>query len=427
MLPEDKNIHRLTDHLFRRISGKMVAVLTGVFGAGNLEVAEDVVQQSFIEAINNWKLKGIPDDPSAWLFRVAKNKAIDVIRRNKHTVYFDFSQNEKRLLTSEYTLSGAMDQHFSEAWIKDDMLRMMYACCHPDISAENQITLILKTLCGFSSSEISRAFLTSEDTISKRLYRTREVFRTQKIKLEIPSVDALKSRTDAVLKAIYLLFNEGYSSTHSEGIIRKDLVEEAIVLCRLLVENKHTQLPEPMALMALMKFHQARMSSRISELGELILLSDQDRSQWDQVLIAEGNAWMNSAAFGDQVSTYHLEAAITWEHCIAPTFEETNWHHILKYYDWLCLLTSSPIHALNRSIAVWKAEGPTSALKALTQIQHAKLLEDYYLYYAVRAELQLELGKSNEARGDFQTALKLTNSKAEQIVLQRKMDSIQNL
>jgi RNA polymerase sigma factor (sigma-70 family) len=405
----------------------MVSVLTGIFGAANLEVAEDVVQQSFIEAIGIWKLKGIPDDPSAWLFRVARNKAIDVIRRNKHTVYFDFSQNEKRLLTSEYTLSGAMDQHFSEAWIKDDMLRMMYACCHPDISDENQITLILKTLCGFSISEISGAFLASEETISKRLYRTKELFRTQKIKLEIPSVEALKSRTDAVLKAIYLLFNEGYSSTHSEDIIRKDLVEEAIVLCGLLVENKHTQFPEPMALMALMKFHQARMESRISELGELILLSDQDRRLWNKDLIAEAGVWMNRAAFGEDVSTYHLEAAIAWEHCVAKSLEETNWQQIRKYYDWLVVLTLSPIHELNRAIAIWKTEGANEALNALSKISDNKVMVNYHMFFSVRGEFLSNCGNKVDALLDYQRALNLTKSKADRIVLQKKIEVLQSM
>ncbi len=405
----------------------MVAVLTGVFGSGNLEVAEDVVQQSFIEAINNWKLKGIPDDPSAWLYRVAKNKAIDVIRRNKHTISFDFSLNEKRLLTSEYTLSGTMDQFFSEAWIKDDMLRMMYACCHPEISAENQITLILKTLGGFSTSEIARAFLTSEDTISKRLYRTKEFFRSNKIKLEIPSVEALKSRTDAVLKAIYLLFNEGYNSTQSDTIIRNDLIEEAIVLCGLLAENKHAQLPESMALMALMKFHQARMESRISELGELILLSDQDRRLWNKELIVEASVWMNRAAFGDEVSTYHLEAAIAWEHCVAKSLAETNWQQIRKYYDWLCMLTSSPIHELNRAIAIWKTEGAKEALNALSKISDNKVMVNYHMFFSVRGEFLSDCGNKLDALLDFQQAFNLTQSKADRIVLQKKIDVLQSL
>src|SRR6185436_11050951 len=261
------DIHHLSDHLFRHESGKMVSVLTKIFGTENLETAEDVVQQTFIDAINVWKLKGIPGNPSAWLFRVAKNKAIDVIRRNKHSVQYDFSDNERKLLTSEYSLAATMENLWKEELVKDDMLRMMFACCHPGISEENQITLILKTLCGFSTAEIAKAFLTSEETVSKRLYRTKEFFREQKIKLIIPSVDELKSRTDAVLNSIYLLFNEGYSSTHSDELIRKDLISEAMLLCKMLTENSNTQLPETFALMALMCFHASRSNSRLTSEG----------------------------------------------------------------------------------------------------------------------------------------------------------------
>jgi len=202
---ESKNIDKLTDHLFRHESGKMVSVLTKIFGTENLETAEDVVQQTFIDAIHIWKLKGIPDNPSGWLFRVAKNKAIDVLRRNKFSIQFDFD-DERALLKSEYTLTATMDNLWKEELISDDMLRMMFACCHPELSDENKITLILKTLCGFSTAEIAKTFLTSEDTVSKRLYRTKEFFRQQKIKLEIPSVSELKIRTNIVLNSIYLLF-----------------------------------------------------------------------------------------------------------------------------------------------------------------------------------------------------------------------------
>jgi len=196
----------------------MVAVLTKVFGAENLEMAEDVVQDTLLHAMQSWADKGIPDNPSAWLFRVAKNKAIDIIRRNKHSVQFDFSDDERLLLTSNYSLSATMDHFWQEAPVKDDMLRMMFACCHPGVSEENQVTIILKTLCGFSTAEIAKAFLTSEDTISKRLYRTKEFFRDNRIRLEIPSIADMQHRTEAVLNAIYLLFNEGYNSTHSEDL-----------------------------------------------------------------------------------------------------------------------------------------------------------------------------------------------------------------
>jgi len=248
------NLTQLADDLFRTESKKMVAVLTKIFGTENLQTAEDIVQETLISALNAWKLKGIPSNPSAWLYRVAKNKAIDIIRRNKHSVQYDFNDGEKKLLTSAYTVSTAMDDLWKEELINDDLLSMMFACCHPQISEENQITLILKTLCSFSTNEIAKAFLTGEDTISKRLYRTKEFFRQHKIELKIPSSHEIKTRTNAVLNAIYLLFNEGYNSASAETLIRKDVMEEAIMLCRLLTENKHTQQPGVFALMALMCF-----------------------------------------------------------------------------------------------------------------------------------------------------------------------------
>ncbi|MES1224221.1 MAG: sigma-70 family RNA polymerase sigma factor, partial [Bacteroidota bacterium] len=332
-MPASYDINKLTDHLFRHESGKMVAVLTKIFGIQNLETAEDVVQQTFIDAIRVWKLKGIPDNPSGWLFRVAKNKAIDNIRRNKHSVQYDFNDNERKLLTSEYTLVTTMENLWNPGTIKDDQLRMMFTCCHPGISPENQVTLILKTLCGFSTVEIAKAFLTSEDTVSKRLYRTKEFFRDHKVAFKIPTVDEIKTRTDAVLSSIYLLFNEGYNSTEKKELIRKDLIEEAMLLGKLLTENKATQLPEVFALMALMCFHSARVDSRLTAAGEIILLPYQDRSKWNQELISLGNEYMNRAAFGNTISTYHLEAAIAYEHCIAESFDKTNWQLILEWYD----------------------------------------------------------------------------------------------
>ncbi|MGZ4035020.1 MAG: RNA polymerase sigma factor [Bacteroidia bacterium] len=420
------DINKLTDHLFRHESGKMVSVLTKIFGTANLETAEDVVQQTFIDAFNIWKLKGIPDNPSAWLFRVAKNKAIDVIRRNKHSVQYDFNDNERKLLTSEYTLASTMDNLWKEDIVKDDMLRMMLACCHPEISEENQITLILKTLCGFSTAEIAKAFLTSEDTISKRLYRTKEFFREQKIMLVIPSVDELKSRTNAVLNSIYLLFNEGYNSTHSEQLIRKDLIDEAMLLCKMLTENSHTQLPETHALMALMCFHSARSESRLNVNGEIILLPYQDRSKWNLELIDLGNEYMNKAAFGGEISTYHLEAAIAFEHCIAFSYSNTNWKRILELYEWLCKITSSPVSELNKTVAIMQVHGAEKALEALKNIPDKKKLESFYLYHSLYGEIHSRLKNSVEAKKSFETAIKLTQSEAEKKILKEKIVALLN-
>ena len=404
----------------------MVSVLTKIFGAENLETAEDVVQQTFIDAMQVWKLKGVPDNPSAWLYRVAKNKAIDVIRKNKHSQLYDFSDSERVLLKSEYTLATTMENLWKEELVKDDMLRMMFACCHSDISEENQITLILKTLCGFSTAEIAKTFLTSEDTVSKRLYRTKEFFRQNKIKMEIPSEHELKKRTDAVLNSIYLLFNEGYNSTHSDELIRKDLIDEAMLLCKLLTENKGTQLPEVFALMALMCFHSSRIASRLTPEGEIILLSRQDRSKWNYNLISEGNAYMDKAAFGGKISSYHIEAAIAFEHCIADNFEKTNWERILELYDWLCKSNPSDITEINRAVVILKLHGASAALTALNDLKDKNKTENYYLYQSLLGEIYREQNSKAKAKSHYEKAIKLTHSDKEKKLLNEKISTMFN-
>ncbi len=402
----------------------MVSVLSKIFGTEYLETAEDVVQQTFIDAIRVWKIKGLPDNPSAWLFRVAKNKAIDVLRKNKQAFQHDFNGDERLLLTSEYTLIPTMENLWREEIIQDNQLSMMFACCNPGISPENQITLILKTLCGFSTAEIAKSFLTSEDTISKRLYRTKEFFRAEKIKFEIPEEKAVKERTNAVLNSIYLLFNEGYNSTHSNEIIRRDLIDEAMLLCKLLSENKHTQLPEVFALMALMSFHSARTESRITADGDIILLGDQDRKKWDKDLIAQGNRYMNIAAFGTELSTYHLEAAIAYQHCIAVHVDDTNWKQILLYYEWLIQLAPNPVTELNRCIAVMQVYGAKEAFIILENISDKKKLESYYLYHSLCGELYHRLHATHNAIQSFEKAISLTQSEAEKNMLRKRIGEL---
>lgn len=420
-MPPISRINTLTDHLFRREAGKMVAVLTKIFGAENLEMAEDVVQDTLLHAMQVWVDKGVPDNPSAWLFQVARNKAIDIIRRSKYAVQFDFNDPERILLTSNYSLTATMDHFWQEEPVKDDMLRMMFACCHPDISEENQITIILKTLCGFSTAEIAKAFLTSEDTISKRLYRTKEFFRENRIRLSIPSIPEIKHRTDAVLNAIYLLFNEGYNSTHAAALIRRDIMDEAMLLCKLLTENRHTQIPETFALMALMCFHASRTESRLTAEGEIILLPDQDRNKWDRRLIASGNAYMNRAASGNTISQYHIEAAIAFEHCTAENYAQTNWRKILEYYDWLCKMVPSPVTEVNRAVAIMQVQGAAAALGALGNISGKKKIETFYLYHSLLGEIHSRLNNFDEALKRFEKALLLTRSETERKLLKAKI------
>jgi RNA polymerase sigma factor (sigma-70 family) len=422
-LSPTSNIPQLTDHLFRYESGKMIAVLVRIFGTENLELAEDVVQDTFITAINTWSLKGIPDNPSAWLFRTAKNKAIDLIRRSRFTQQFDFSDSDRALLQSEYTLTVTIEARWIEASIQDDLLRMMFACCHQGISAEGQITLMLKTLCGFSIAEIARAFFSTEQTITKRLYRTREFFRAQKIKPEFPDPVHLPGRTAAVLRAVYLIFNEGYNATHNDDLIRKDLLEQAMYLCRMLCNNHHTKLPEAYAAMALMCFHAARVDSRLSTEGDIILLASQDRSKWDVTLIHEGNDYLNKAAFGQSLSTYHIEAAIAYEHCTAQSFAQTDWPRILVYYDWLAKLNPSPVILLNRASVIHQLKGPDQALTELESSPHLNDWEQHYLYHSLLGEIYSGKDKA-KAQTHYQKAADLTQSKHEKSLLQKKITQL---
>jgi RNA polymerase sigma-70 factor (ECF subfamily) len=410
----------LADRIFRQEAGKLVAVLTRILGTQNLEIAEDAVQETLMQAMESWPAEGFPGNPPAWLFRVAKNKALDVLRRQRHTVRFDFSDGEGILLSSEYTLATTLDALWEERTIEDDMLGMMFACCHPGISPESQMAMVLKTLCGFTTAEIAQAFLTGEDTVSKRLYRAREFFRREKIRPALPADTELKDRLGVVLRSVYLLFNEGYLSTCHDHPIRKDLLGEALSLGRLLADNPHTADPRACALMALMCFHAARSAGRLTPEGDLVLLPDQDRRLWDARLIAEGCAWLDRSAAGETMTAYHLEAAIAYEHCRAPTFAATDWVRILHYYQWLCRIAPGPMAELNRIAVVLQAEGAIEALRELEGMSGQDGLRSMPLYHALLGEIHLGLGNREQAIAGYEAAANLTQSEAGRKVLREK-------
>ncbi|MDC8004891.1 sigma-70 family RNA polymerase sigma factor [Aureisphaera galaxeae] len=420
------SIDHTLNHLFRQESGKMVSVLIKIFGSENIEMAEDVVQDALLRALEVWKFRGVPDNPRAWLYRTAKNKAIDIIRKNKHSRTIDFSDPERQLLTSEYTLTPTMNGYWEEAQIQDDFLGMMYACCDPEISPENQVTFILKSLCGFSTKEVAKSFLTSETTISKRLYRTKEYFRNHKIAPQIPSSEHIASRTQSVLSAIYLMFNEGYNSTHSEDLIRNDLIFQSLHLCKAMLDNEKTQLPEVYALMALMCFHTSRVDSRLTEEGKLIRLEDQDRSLWNKELIAAGTNYLFKAGSGNTFSTYHCEASIAHQHCIAATYEDTNWKIILYFYNMLLSIEDDPVVALNRCLVISILHGPEQALKELKSLGKDPILDKYYLYHSSLAAMYEQLEEKDLAIDHFKKALELTQSKQEQLFLNERIDYLRD-
>ena len=411
-MDQNKNINQLVDHLFRHESGKMIAVLSRLLGLQNIEIAQDLVQDTLLQAMSTWSYKSIPDNPSAWLYRVAKNKAIDFLRREKK--FKEVSPQYNYLLQSEYTLASTVNDLFLENEIQDSQLRMMFACCHPSIQQESQIALTLKTLCGLSVNEISKAFLTTEETIAKRIYRAKEKIKAEKIELDVPQSSELSARVDTVLKSLYLLFNEGYKSSTADELIREDLCEDAMRLCFILTQHSLTAFPRSKALLALMCFQASRLDARLDDENNIILLKHQDRSKWNRSLMSKGFELMEESTEPFEVSTYHLEAAIASQHAAARSFEQTNWKSIYHLYEMLYQLQPNPIVAMNKAIASSYAISQQNALKELQQITG---LEDHHLYYASIGEIYFDLENKPEAKKFFEKALELTSSAYDQQLL----------
>jgi RNA polymerase sigma-70 factor (ECF subfamily) len=346
---------------------------------------------------------------------VAKNKAIDHLRREK--IFRTVQEGQARLLQSESTLHPAVESFFEEGEIIDSQLRMIFACCHPSIPVVSQIALALKTLCGLNGKEIAAAFLKDEDTIAKRIFRAKEKIRTEGIALDLPSSHQLPERLDAVLHCLYLLFNEGYNSSHPEQLIREDLCEEAMRLAYLLTQVPLTNLPRTNALLALFCFQASRLKARLDDGGNIILLKHQDRTKWYRPLIQKGFYFLE-AATQKESSVYHLEAAIAYLHAVAPSFEDTDWKAIYYLYGVLAGQHPTAIILLNKAIAASYAVGKEVALKELEAING---LENYYLYHTAIGEVYLELHQASIARQYYQKALSLTSSLAEQQLLQEKI------
>lgn len=410
---------KLVDHLFRHEAGKMVAVLSHLFGLHNLELAEDVVQDAFIKAHHIWRFHHIPDDPSAWLMQVAKNRAIDIIRRQGRF------RTYASTVSVEIDEASDLDQFFHEQEIADSQLRMMFACCHPSLKQEDQVALTLKTVSGFSMQEIARSLLTNEATVQKRLHRAKEFLKTNKIQLEIPAGNELKKRLDTIYTILYLLFNEGYNSLKADELIRRDLCAEAMRCCKLLTEHKAVKHPAGFALLSLMCFHAARFDSRIDENDDIILLQHQDRNKWDHQLINVGVRYLDQSSNGPELSVYHIESAIAAEHCLAPSFQQTNWMRLLKLYDLLYEVNPGPVVQLNRAVVIAESGHIALAIQSVLSIEGIeKLLRSDHLYSAVLGELYRRLSDTVKAREYLQHAHDLTPSNAEKKLLRTKIDEM---
>ena len=413
-------ISRLTEHLFRHEAGKLVSVLTGIFGIDRLQLAEDVVQEALVRALQTWPYYGIPKNPAAWITQTAKNLALDLIRREK---LFRDKQSE---ISASFELwsadSVAGDSPLFDTEIKDGRLRLMFACCHPLIPQEAQTALALKTLCGFGAAEIAKAFLTTEAAIAKRLTRARQRIRELRIPFEIPSGEELSGRLDGVLQTLYLLFNEGYKASSGDSLVKEDLCYEAIRLATLLSEHSAINRPRTHALVALMFLNGARLPARVDPEGNILRLREQDRSNWDRTMIQLGIFHLGQAAAGDDLSEYHLQAGIAACHCMAEDYESTDWPRILSLYDRWMEQNDSPVIALNRAVAIANVNGgPKAGIEAIEGIRNRGQLDSYYLLYAVLGEFETQLHNFQTGAEHFRKALQLTEVKSEQSFLSERL------
>lgn len=407
----------MVEHLFRHEAGKLVATLTAIFGIEHLNLAEDVVQEALVRAFQTWPYYGIPKNPSAWITQVAKNLALDVLRRE--TVFRD-KQSAIIALTESH--QPAADEAVSLVpELKDERLRMMFVCCHPVLPPEAQVALALKTLCGFSVPEISRAFLTTEAAIAKRLTRAKQAIRDARIPYEIPVGEELSQRLTAILQTLYLVFNEGYKASAGDTLIREDLCAEAIRLATLLVEHQAGHVPQTHALLALMLLNAARLPSRVDSDGNLLRLREQDRSRWNQQMIARGMFHLVKSAGGHDLSTYHLQAGIAACHCAAKDYASTDWKQILALYDRYVQFDDSPVVALNRAVVVANVHGPAAGLEAIAAIKDRRRLDSYYLLHVALGEFEAQLGHIPAATTHLRKGLELTELKSEQVFLTKRL------
>jgi RNA polymerase sigma factor (sigma-70 family) len=407
------------DHLFRHESGRMVAALTRIFGVHNLALAEDVVQDAFCRALEVWRIRGVPENPSAWLTATAKNGALDVLRRERTAR--SFAPELGRFLQSEWTLAPVVEELFAAEAIKDDLLRMMFSCCHPRLSEQAQVALVLHVLCGFSVDEIASAFVTTHAAIEKRLTRAKKVLAGSKRLFDVTAQADFSARLPAVHRALYLLFNEGYHGGSAETAVRVELCREAMRLSALLLEHPLGRTPVTNALIALMCLGAARLPARVDASGNLISLFDQDRSRWDQELIGKGLEFLELSGAGSDLAPYHLEAAIASIHACARRTEDTDWKTIVSLYDRLMTIRPSPIVALNRAIAVAQNEGPERGLEEIRSITDRDRLAAYPFYCAALGELEIRSGRQETAREHFRAALALARNPMERRFLDRRL------
>lgn len=407
---------KIAADLFRSEGARLVAMLISHFGTHRLQLAEDVVQEALVRALQTWPYRGVPDNPAAWLTQTAKNLALDHLRREQrwNQKQEDIAGEHERWLSTP----ASDEKHDTFA---DDTLRMMFVCFHSQLSTEAQTALALRTLCGLSPAEIAAAFLCSEAAVNKRLVRARQRIRELALPFDVPGPAELPERLDGVLRTLYLLFNEGYKASSGDRLVREDLCQEAIRLTVLLAGNPVTREPRVHALLALMLLNAARLPARTDDAGNLLRLHEQNRGSWDSSLIQLGIHHLGLAAAGEKLSEYHLEAGIAACHSIAPDDASTDWPRILSLYDQLVALNASPVAAMNRAVAVARVQGAQAGLDALAAISNRSSLESYHLYHAIRGSLAAELGHIADALTHFRQAGNLASLPAERDFIARRI------
>jgi RNA polymerase sigma factor (sigma-70 family) len=401
----------LIPHLFRTEFTKITSVLCKLFGIAHIEVAEDIASETFLSALETWSYKGVPENPVAWLYAVAKNKAKNLINRNQI-----FNKKIEPQLKHTANDINEIEIDLSEKNITDSQLQMLFAICHPSISTEAQIGLALRILCGFGIEEIANAFLSNKETINKRLYRAKEKLQHEKVEIEFPSEKEINERLETVLTTLYLLFNEGYYSESSDNILREDLCLEAMRLTYLLIENEQTNLPPVNALLSLMCFHASRFAARKNENGEIVLYEDQNENLWNKDLITKGIFFLNKSSQGNTISKYHLEASIAYWHTIKADTKE-KWGSILQLYNQLLQIEYSPVAALNRTFALSKAYGKE---EAITEAEKLQLTTNHY-YYTLLGELYKGID-NKKSKLHFEKAYALAKTQTDKQIIKKKID-----
>ncbi len=408
----------MVDHLFRRQAGRMVAVLTRSLGAAHLDLAEEVVQEALVQALRRWPFMGVPDNPAGWLYRVARNLALDRLRRDAR---FRERLAEIRRHLPEADEPGGEPALAGE--MTHDQLRLIFLCCHPEIPRDGRVALTLKAVCGFGVREIARAFLVRETTVAQRLVRAQRRIRERGLPLEVPGPEEITGRLDSVLEVLYLVFNEGYAAHAGDDLVREGLCRDALAWCEHLAAAPSTRGPAVHALAALLCFQASRLPARVDAGGNLVLLEDQDRGLWDRPLIARGFRHLERASAGETLDAYHVQAAIAAHHAGAPAHGDTDWPAILALYDRLLEMNPSPVVALNRAVALAQVEGPAAGLEALEAAAGHPALAGYALLPATRGELHRRLGEHAAAAACYREALGRPCSEPERRFLMRRLDA----